>query len=157
VPNRRAKVHCRLAESRNKVSAVTPKLADAVAYYLERYRQRHDDEAFHGLRTLDASALPELAKVYHESTDTSARTFILNVIWQHRQPSEIPLLAEALFDSEPQIWKEAMEGLVAFASAESLQALRLARTRLFTNHGEGKRFSEWLEDAIEQAESKMSS
>jgi hypothetical protein len=83
------------------------------------------------------------------------RTFLVSVIWQHRQPSEIPLLAEALFDSEPEIWQEAMDGLVTFACPESLQALRRARTRQFTNDREGQRFSEWLEEAIRQAESQM--
>jgi hypothetical protein len=106
---------------------------------------------------LEHAALPELAKAFRASTDPLMRTFLLNVIWQHRQPSEIPILAEALFDSEPGIWQEAMDGLVAFARPESLLALRRARTRQFTNDREGQMFSEWLEEAIGQAESQMTS
>jgi hypothetical protein len=58
---------------------------------------------------MEHAALPDLAKAFRASTDASMRSFLLNVIWQHRQPSEIPLLAEALFDSEPEIWQEAMD------------------------------------------------
>src|SRR5262249_49284815 len=135
--------------------APVPYHASAIAFYLERYRQGDGDQALHGLLELEDGALPLLAKAFCESTDTSTRAFLLNVIWQHRQPSEIPLLAQALFDSEPEIWQEAMDGLVALASPESLQALRRARTRKFTNDHEGQRFSEWLEEAIEQAETQM--
>ena len=129
--------------------------SSAIAFYLERYRQGDYDSAFHGLLELEHSALSDLTQTYHASTDTSIRTFLLNVIWQYRQPSEIPLLAEALFDSEPEIWQEAMDGLVAISCSESLQALRRARTRQFINDHDRQRFSEWLEEAIGQAESQM--
>lgn len=129
----------------------------AIAFYLEQYRQGQLDEAFHGLLELGHAALPLLARAFRESTDTSMRTFLLNVIWQHRQPNEISLLADALLDSEPEVWKEAMDGLVAIACPESLHALRRARTRQFANDREGRRFSEWLEEAIEQAKSQMTS
>jgi hypothetical protein len=131
--------------------------AAAIAFYLERFRQGYSDDAFHGLLDLEHGILPELAKAFHVSTDTSMRVFLLNVIWQHRQSSEIPLLAQALFDTEPKIWQEAMDGLVALASPESRQALRQARTRQFTDDREAQTFKEWLEEAIEQAETQMTS
>lgn len=131
--------------------------SSAIAFYLERYRQGRGDEAFHGLLELEHAALPELAKVFRESTDTPTRNFLLNVIWQYRQPTEIPLLGEALFDDESEIWQEAMDGLVALASSESLRALRRARTRRFSDDLEGLRFSEWLKEAIEQLETQLSS
>lgn len=79
--------------------------ASLIAFYLEQFRQGHGDDAFHGLLELDHAALRDLAQTFQTSTDTSMRAFLLNVIWQHRQPSEIPLLAESLFDSEPKVWQ----------------------------------------------------
>lgn len=35
---------------------------------------------------------------------------------------------EALLDDEPEVWKEAIDGLIALASPESLEALRRANT-----------------------------
>jgi hypothetical protein len=131
--------------------------ASAIAFYLEQYHQGRGDEAFDGLLELEHGALPDLANAFRRSTDTSVRTFLLNAIWQHRQPGAIPLLADALFDAEPQIWQEAMNGLVALASPESLEALRRARTRQFANDRESQRFSGWLEEAIGQAEFQLPS
>jgi HEAT repeat protein len=129
-----------------------PTFAPQIAYYLERYRESDADSAFHGLLELDHVALPELAAEFRAATDTRLRVFLLGVIWQHRQQSVIPLLAEALLDSEPRVWREALDGLVALASPASLAALRAARTRHFTKQHDAEEFRRWLEEAIEQAE-----
>jgi hypothetical protein len=73
-------------------------------------------------------------------------------MWQHRQPSVIPILAEALNDDESEVWQEAMDGLVSFSSEESLEALRAATNRKFTNPDEAKLFTSWLKEAIAQVE-----
>jgi HEAT repeat protein len=129
-----------------------PTFAPQIAYHLERYRVGDADSAFHGLLELDHEVLPELAAEFRAATDTRLRVFLLGVIWQHRQQSVIPLLAEALLASEPQVWREALDGLVALASPASLEALRAARTRHFTEQHEAEQFRRWLEEAIEQAE-----
>ncbi len=123
-----------------------------VAYYLERFHQGDYDSAFHGLIDLDHAILPHLAEAFHASTDTAPRVFLVRVIWQHRQQSVIPLLAEALLDPQPEIWKEALDGLVALASESALEALRQAKLRRFTADGDSREFVEWLEEAIEQAQ-----
>lgn len=130
----------------------TSSYSSAIAFYIEQYREGQSDDAFHGLLELDNGVLHELTQAFHESTDTSMRAFLLNVIWQHRQASVIPLLAEALFDRDSDVWKEAIDGLVTLNSPESLQALRRARMRQFTNDREGQRYREWLEEGIRQAE-----
>jgi hypothetical protein len=129
--------------------------AAAIAYYLERYRQGHGDDAFHGLLELEHAVVPELAEAFHASTDTPERVLLLKVIWQHRQHSTIPLLAKALLNGEPEVWQEAMDGLVALASPDSLAALRRARSRPFIDERERQQFSQWLQEAIEQAEMRL--
>lgn len=126
-----------------------------ISWYLERYRKGDGSTAFHGLTQLDPAALPELVSKYHAAVDTRLRVFLLEVIWQHRQQSVVPILAEALFDPEPQVWKEAMDGLVALASPSSVEALRAARTRGFSQTREAEEFRLWLEEAIEQAETAV--
>lgn len=106
--------------------------APQIAWYLERHREGDGSTAFHGLIQLDSAALPELVSEYHAAVDTRLRVFLLEVIWQHRQQSVVPVLAAALFDPEPQVWKEALDGLVALASPSSVEALRAARTRKFS-------------------------
>ena len=131
-----------------------PTFAPQIAYYLERYRDGDADCALHGLLELDHEVLPELASEFRATTDTRLRVFLLGVIWQHRQQSVVPLLAEALLDSEPRVWREALDGLVTLASPASLEALRAARTRHFTKQHDAEEFRRWLEEAIEQAETE---
>ena len=131
-----------------------PTFAPQISYYLERYREGDADRALHGLLELDDEDLRELASEFRAATDTRLRVFLLGVIWQHRQQSVVPLLAEALLDSEPRVWREALDGLVTLASPASLEVLRAARTRHFTKQHDAEEFRRWLEEAIEQAETE---
>src|SRR5947199_3363757 len=110
-----------------------PTFAPQIAYYLERLRQGHGDDAYHGLLEMPDEILPELMAAFRAETDTEIREFLVGVIWEHRQQSVISFLGEALLDSEPRVWKQALDGLVAFASPAALEALRAARTRQFPN------------------------
>jgi hypothetical protein len=100
----------------------------------------------------ESEAIAELESAFRAATDTRLRVFLLQVIWQHRHQSVIPLLAEALLDCEPQVWKESLDGLVTLASPASIDAMRSARTRQFTKPQEAEEFRLWLEEAIQQAE-----
>jgi HEAT repeat protein len=60
--------------------------------------------------------LPELIAVFDKEQDKRIRKFLVKVIWQHRQCSVISLLAEALYDPEPDVWKEALNGLAGFSA-----------------------------------------
>ena len=128
-----------------------------ISFYLEQYHMGHSDDAFHGLLELSGDAVPELVNVYRASTDTSIRAILLKVICHYQQPVKIPLLAEALNDHAPEIWKEAIDGLVAIASPESLQLLQTARMRQFADARMGRIFSEWLEEAITQVAAQLKS
>ena len=125
--------------------------ASHIAYYLERYRLGDTENAFSSLIELDHEALPELMAEFRAATDTDLRVFLLNAIWQHRQPSVIPLLGSALREGENAVWRQAMDGLVALACPEALEALGLAKTREFPRQHDTEEFRAWLEEAIEQA------
>ena len=131
-----------------------PSFAPQIAYYLERYREGDADSAFHGLLGIEHGVVSELMAEFRAATDTQLRGFLLSVIWQHRHQSVIPLLAEAVFDSEPRVWREALDGLVSLASPASLEALRAARVRHFSKQSDEEEFRRWLEEAIEQTETE---
>ncbi len=135
----------------NAVMAFAPQ----IAYYLDRYRRGDVADAYHCLLELGDEALPELSAEFRAATDNQLREFLLGVIWQHRQQSVIPLVAEALLDSDPRVWREALDGLVALASPASLEALRAARGRQSPKQHDTEEFSRWLEEAIEQVETEL--
>ena len=71
---------------------------DAVEYNIERARSGDLEGAFHGLRKLDHSTLPAMQVAYRFEIDPIVRSLIVEAIWQHRQPSVIGFLADALQD-----------------------------------------------------------
>jgi len=87
--------------------------------------------------------------------DAQVRAFLVEIVWQLRQPSVIPFLGEALCDSEPAVWQQAMDGLVALASPAALEVLRSARARQFPHRREAAEFHAWLHEAIAQAEGQI--
>jgi hypothetical protein len=120
--------------------------------YLEMFRRGDTDDAFHGLLELDPGVIPELMAVFRRERDARVREFLVEVIWEYREPSVVPFLGEALLDSEPCVWQEALNGLVTLVSPKALDVLRAARTREFPTRRETQEFREWLEEAIEQVE-----
>lgn len=69
----------------------------------------------------------------------------------------MPFLREVLFDADDQVWKAAMDGLVAQATPEAMDALTSGRARRFKKARDEALFSSWLDEAIEQAAARGSS
>jgi hypothetical protein len=130
------------------------RFAPQIDYYLEMFRSGDTDNAFHGLLEIDSDILPELIQVFRASHDLGVRELLVEVIWEYRDHSVLPFLGEVLFDSEPGIWRQALNGLVTLASPAALDALRAARAREFPRQRETEEFRRWLEEAIAQAETK---
>lgn len=119
---------------------------EAVSDCVARARSGAVEPAFHGLRELGPDALPAMQSAYHVEPDPIVRAMIIEAIWQHRQPSTIGFLAEALRDPAPPVWKQALDGLVTLASPDSIHRLESARDR----ETDPERRA-WIEEALEQA------
>jgi HEAT repeat protein len=114
---------------------------------IEEARSGDSDNAFHNLRELDHSFLPAMQTAYRCEDDPIVRSMIVEAIWQHRQASEIDFLAEVLRDPTPEVWKQALDGLVTLASPESMRVLRSAADR-----EDGAERRAWIEEAIEKVD-----
>ncbi len=123
-----------------------------IEYYLSMYEEGDVENAFFGLLETSQDIIPELSVKYHEVNDLSLRVFLLNILWQSRRESAVPVLVEALVDDEPVIWQEAMDGLVTICSQAAIEGLRRARARQFNKPRDALIFQHWLEEAIDQAE-----
>jgi hypothetical protein len=120
---------------------------EAIEYYLRRL---HDgDSAFFGLLEPGATAIPQLVDAYRVEADGSCRAFLVHVIWEYRDPAAISFLAEALGDEFPEVWKVAIDGLVAMPCDESLRNLRAALNAVPDQCDAAQR-REWIQEAIEQ-------
>ena len=121
-----------------------------IAWYLDRLRNGERSDVFFDLIGLGPTALPILIDAFHKETEKSIKACILNAIWEYRSPVSIHVLAEALSDPEPEIWKQALDGLVAMESKEALSVLNAAKLRRLERNAEAVEFRSWLDDAIEQ-------
>lgn len=126
---------------------------ERLGYYLGLARAGQVDAAFdHLVGILDELESPLLENLYRSEFDPLIRALLVKLVWNLRSPSAVPFLAEALQDPDPAVWREALDGLVALASHESLAILQGARDEF----GEDRpNFREWVEQAIEDATGRI--
>jgi hypothetical protein len=118
-----------------------------VEYYLNRARNGEHDTAFFGLIELPDDLLPDLERAYHDEPDPGIRSLIVEAVWQHRLPSSVDFLARALDDPNPEVWKQALDGLVTLSSPGSRSVLEMAKCRV---RGRDAVRGAWIAEAIDQ-------
>jgi HEAT repeat protein len=119
---------------------------------LDLAKTGHREAAFHCLFDLGERAIPRLAEAYRAEREPAVRNLLVEVVWQLRSPSSIEFLGEALQDPNPEVWKQALDGLVTLASPESLRILESARDRLGVDLDD---FQSWVEGAIEDVSGRI--
>ena len=71
-----------------------------------------EENAYHTLLEADDDVVPSLMQHCATDPDGEHRARIIEVIWQHRLSTSISFLASALNDEHPEVWKQALDGLV---------------------------------------------
>ncbi len=102
------------------------------------------DGAWHALSQAPDVILPLLMNAYAGAADQ--RAFLVEVVWQHRNPHTLPFLATAVKDSSAPVWKVALDGLVAMKAVVALSRLREHSLQTGLEDKVA-----WLDEAIEQA------
>lgn len=122
---------------------------------LAKFHSGEEEAAFFDLIELPGDMLPAMIQVFRKEQDADIRALLVKVAWERRDQAAVPFLKEALIQSEEQVWQQALDGLVAFASLESLDILQRARTHEHQDEAAAKRFRLWLEEAIQQVEFEL--
>jgi HEAT repeat protein len=123
-----------------------------ISSYLDWARAGNREAALEGLIDLGEAAIPRLLDAYRAEADPALRMLIVEAAWQIRSHASVDFLGEALEDPDPQVWRQALDGLVTLASAESLRILKAARDSIRPGDEE---FQTWLEQAIEDASGRV--
>lgn len=110
-----------------------------------------NDTAFHTLIQADKTIIPLLAQQFVTRVCGADRARIIEVIWQHRDTATIRFLASALNDEYPEVWKQAIDGLVTIGGDHSLDTLKAFLDQLNTDDAR----SPWIAEAIDQIESTL--
>jgi HEAT repeat protein len=129
-------------------------LSAQAAYYLEKLRDSGSDRdsAYHGLIEADHGIIPILIGAFRKEQNPAIRASLVEVIWQHRLPETVQFLAEALEDSNPRVWKNALDGLVTLSTPEGIQVLESAKTRAKNTQSYQLR---WIDETLKQIEQRQ--
>ena len=130
-------------------------MTDEIKAVINKFRAGDKESAFFELLEMPGDVIPILIDYFRNEARPAVRAFIVKAAWERRDPSVIPFLGEALNDPKEGVWQEALDGLVALASSESLAVLESARTRKFADKANHKRFHLWLEEAVEQVQTEL--
>ncbi|HEV8337035.1 MAG TPA: hypothetical protein VGR67_11495 [Candidatus Polarisedimenticolia bacterium] len=101
------------------------------------------EDAWHILRECGEEALPYLVKQYEATTNTDIRKSIIQIISEYRSVATLSFLETRLADSDGEIWKSALDGLVILGRCALPSLQRIKDTASVEKR-------EWIEEAIEQ-------
>lgn len=122
------------------------RIEPVVDHYLAEWGGARWAQAFHALIEMGAPALPVLADRFQAARDPSLRAGIVEIVRHQRNPEAIPFFESALADPSPQVWKAALDGLVALATPDALRVLEASLVWEPTSPD----FKSWVEEALEQ-------
>ena len=98
---------------------------------VDQFRRGDTETAFFELIEMTDDVLPAIVDIFRGEPQPDVRAFLVKAAWERREDAVIRFLAEALNDDAEEVWQEALDGLVAFSSQESLELLQSARSRKF--------------------------
>lgn len=120
-------------------------LSEYVRHYLHELRKGDSENAWFSLIEANSSIVPLLENAYYQENDVSVKAQIIEIVSHHRLSESIEFLANELKNSEPCLWKAALDGLVMQPSRETLKALEKVSSE--TNDPQS---NEWIKEAIGQ-------
>jgi len=118
-------------------------LEEQVFDYISALRGTDHESAHRRLIELGPQVIPLVTTYFRQERDVSVRAILVNIASQANSANAIPFLTEALDDVEPNVWKEALDGLVSLGGRDALDVIRQTRRR-------APEKAEWLGEAIDQ-------
>ena len=127
-----------------------------IVYYLSQLREGDGEAAFHSLLELGAAAVPRLVHAFRSEQAPNVRAELVRILWNSRLLTIVPFLKEALADSDPRVWKSALDGLVTIGNTDATRALEESLIGI-AGRGNEEEFSKWVREAIEQISEERNS
>jgi HEAT repeat protein len=122
-----------------------------VDHYLLEWDSREWASAYHSLIELGPQILPRVSSRFSASPDAAFRVALVQLARQLRSSDALALFDRALQDESPEVWKEALDGLVALASPASILVLEEAGARTPPGRTSEADWRSWIGEALQQA------
>ncbi len=132
-------------------------MSKEVLYYLEQLRTGpRGEDAYHSLVELDDSYVPELVEAFYQEKNPKMQALLVEVVRQHRLPETLTFLQEALRHHHAEVWKSALDGIVAIRHPQGIKILADEKARLQTlNDTIASERLEWIDEAYEQLQERL--
>ncbi len=130
-------------------------MASGVRTIIEKFLSGDEESAFYDLLERPGDLLADLVQEFHTAADSETRALLVKAAWERKEAGVVPFLRDALTVRDELVWQQALDGLVAHASSETLEILVAARAQDFADETLTKRFRLWLEEAILQVELEL--
>jgi HEAT repeat protein len=131
--------------------------SDYIEFYLGKLREGDFETAFHALSEVGPSVIPRLIEAFQHESDPNVRAELVDIVWNYRQPETVAFLKDALFDKDDQVWKKALDGMVALASPSALRTLQEVIVKSRAQQITNDEFRKWVEEAILQVQDSIDS
>ena len=115
-----------------------------VAYYVPQLSGPAAVDAWHSLVEAGPAALPYVVAAFPATSDPAARLVLVQIIAAYRSEEAIPFFAACLQQTDTEVWKAALDGLVSLGGRGALDVLTAARD---TAPPEKR---EWVSEAVDQ-------
>jgi HEAT repeat protein len=123
--------------------------SEMASYYIQRLTGPDGEDAYHSLVEADDAVVPLLIEASRVERNSAIRAELVEIIWQHRLPETVRFLAEALDDPAPEVWKSALDGLVALGGPSAIRVLESAKQKAFPRDR-----ADWIDEALQQLREK---
>ncbi len=120
------------------------------AYYIKRLDGPDSENAYHSLIEANDAIVPFLIEAFRNEQNPAIRSALVEIIWHHRLPETVEFLSEALGDSAAEVWKSALDGLVALGGQPALRVLKSAKQQIRSDRQAETTRAEWINEAIRQ-------
>jgi hypothetical protein len=115
---------------------------------LETFRSGDDDTALAGLLELPDEIVPTIGEIFRREPDPDLRAFLVRIAWERQEEGSAIFILEALNDPAEEVWQSALDGTVALAAPEILDALKSLRLQERADAAMAWRFQMCVDEAI---------
>jgi hypothetical protein len=126
--------------------ALTDNLQNIVEHYINQLSSGDVEDAWQSLVELGPSALPYVVPAFAGTHDEKVSILLIRVVNEYRVSEALPFLSSLLKSNTPEIWKTALDGFVAMASADAIAALHESAKGLSADK------QPWINEASDQIE-----
>jgi hypothetical protein len=123
-------------------------MEDKILAAMEVFKGGDDDAAMAQLLDESIELVPAIVEIFRAEPDPDLRAFLVRVAWERHEVLSGEFVLEALNDAAEEVWQSALDGAVALASPEMLEALKALRLQERADASMTRRFQMCVDEAI---------